>query len=156
MSQLVLQGPFLTRAQAARRAGVPAQLLVHRPDLLKVGGSWLQEVYFEFQFDPDGVRPELGRVVQSLKPKRSDVVIGDWLARSNRSLGHASPLRFLNSGGSVERVIEVGEREVPTIASPRITDQLESAPPSAGRQAAPTRQRRRRRAASRRPAMGSR
>lgn len=155
MSQLVLQGPFLTRAQAARRAGVPGSLLVHRPDLLKVGGSWLQEVYFEFQFDRDGVRPELGRVVQSLKPKRSDVVIGDWLVRPNRLLGHTSPVRYLHNGGSVERVVEIGESEVPTVESPRIADHPESEAPPAGRRAAPTRQRRHR-AVSRRPAMGSR
>ena len=154
MSQLLLQGPFLTRTEAAHRAGVPARLLEHRPDLLRVGGSWLQEVYFEFQFDRDGVRPEIGRVVQSLKPQRSDVVIGDWLVRPNRSFGHASPLRYLNSGGSVERVVEVGEREVPAVAAPSITDQLETELAPAGREPSSV-PRRRRRAMSRRPAMGS-
>ncbi|NNC93471.1 MAG: hypothetical protein HKN80_13370 [Acidimicrobiia bacterium] len=155
MSELILQGPFLTRSQAARRARVPVQVLVHRPDLLRVGGGWLQEVYFGFQFDDDGVRPEIGRTVQSLKPKRSDPVIGDWLVRPNRSLGHTSPLRYLNSGGSVERVVELGEREVPTLAPPSITDQLESDAPAAAPVAAPTRKGRRR-AVSRRPAMGAR
>jgi hypothetical protein len=155
VSELVLQGPFLTRAQAARRAGVSAQVLVHRPDLLKVGGGWLQEVYFEFQFDPDGVRRDLGRVVQSLKPQRSDVVIGDWLVRPNRSLGHATPLRYLNGGGSVEQVVDVGEREVPTIASPRIADHLRPEPPPTESAASPTRKGRRR-AVSRQPVMGGR
>jgi hypothetical protein len=155
MSELVLQGPFLTRAQAARRARIPAQVLVHRPDLLKVGGGWLQEVYFEFQFDGDGVRPELGRVVQSLKPKRSDVVIGDWLVRPNREFGHASPLRYLNGGGSLERVVEVGEREVPTVASPSVVDQLKPELPAGDRRAVATRKRRRP-AISHRPALGSR
>ncbi len=102
MSELVLQGPFLTRTQAARRAGVPAQLLVYRPDLLKVGGRWLQEVYFAFQFDGDGVRPDLGQFVQGLKRKCTDIEIGDWLVRPNRSLGSSTPLRYLNSGGSLE------------------------------------------------------
>ena len=155
MSQLLLQGPFLTRTEAARRAGVPARLLLHRPDLLRVGGSWLQEVYFDFQFDQNGVRPEIGRVVQSLKPQRSDVVIGDWLVRPNRSFGHASPLRYLNTGGSVERVVEVGECEVTTLDAPSITDRLETELAPAGREPSPVR-RGRRRAISRRPVMGSR
>ena len=154
MSELILQGPFLTRAEAARRSGVPSQLVVHRPDLLKVGGSWLQEVYFRFQFDHGGVRPDLGRVVQSLRPQRADVVIGDWLVRPNDSFGHASPLRYLKGGGSVERVVEVGEREVPTVTSPRLAEQLEPEPQPAHRQASPTRPRRRP-AGSRRPALGS-
>ncbi len=94
MSQLVLQGPFLTRAQAARRARVPAPLLVHRPDLLRVGGRWLQEAYFAFQFDADGVRPELGYVVQNLNGTSTDVEIADWLVRPNRSLDNSTPLRF--------------------------------------------------------------
>lgn len=155
MTELVLQGPFLTRAQAARRAGISAQVLVHRPDLLKVGGSWLQEVYFDLQFDRAGVRPDLGRVVQGLKPQRSDEVLGDWLVRPNRLLGHASPLRYLNGGGSVERVVEAGEREMPTTKAPRIADHVESEPPPAERKTSPTRKGRRR-AMSRQPVMGSR
>ena len=159
MSELILQGPFFTRAQAARRAGVPAQLLRHRPDLLKVGGGWLQEVYYAFQFDPDGVRPDIGRVVQCLRGRRPDVEIGDWLARPNRSLHHASPLRFLNSGGSVEEVIAVAESQVPPPAPPTIADQLEGVQPPLGHDAprhAPRARSHRRRAVARKPAMGSR
>ena len=46
----VLQGPFLTRAEAAVRAGVDAAHISHRPDLLRLDGRWLEEVYFAFQF----------------------------------------------------------------------------------------------------------
>jgi len=117
VTQRVLQGPFLTRAEAARRAKVPAQLLVHRPDLLKVGGRWLPEVYFAFQFDEHGVLPGLGSVVQSLKGKYTDIGIGDWLVRPNLSLGHSTPLRFLNGGGSVEQVISAATSEGPIAAT---------------------------------------
>ena len=111
MSELILQGPFLTRAQAARQAGVPGALLMHRPDLLRVGGPWLQEAYFAFQFDADGVRPSVGAVVQALKGTAPDVEIADWLVCSNRLLGHASPLGYLKRDGSVDRVLVVAEKD---------------------------------------------
>lgn len=118
MIERILQGPFLTRAQAARRSRTPGQLLVHRPDLLRVDGRWLQEAYFAFQFDRDGVRPALGRVVQDLKATHADVAIADWLVRPNPSLDYAAPLKYLKSGGQVERVLAAASANGPVADTP--------------------------------------
>lgn len=122
MSDSVLQGPFLTRRQAADRAEVPETVLVHRPDLLKVGSRWLPEVYFAFQFDRNGVRRDLGSVVQILKRKRSDMEIATWLVRPNSAFDLASPLKYLNSGGSVDRVVAAAEWGAPIAASAQLGD----------------------------------
>ncbi|MBT8203389.1 MAG: hypothetical protein HKN74_13695 [Acidimicrobiia bacterium] len=113
MSERILQGPFLTRKQAARRAGTPPDVLKHRPDLLVVEGEWLPEVYFAFQFDESGVRSDVAAVVKRLKPDFSDLAIEDWLVRPHRSLGLISPLRALNRGSSVDQVLAAAERDGP-------------------------------------------
>ena len=105
MTGRILQGPFLTRAQVARRARVPSGLVLHRPDLLRVEGRWLQEAYFAFQFDRQGVRPELGAVVQDLKREYPDIAIADWLVRPSQLLGYSTPVKYLKSGGTVDRVL---------------------------------------------------
>jgi hypothetical protein len=95
--------------------------VVYRPDLLRVGGDWLQEVYFEFQFDDDGVRPDIGLVVQRLRGLCPDVEIGAWLVRPSPALGRSSPLRYLNAGGDVERVIAAAaEEDWPAASSPTV------------------------------------
>lgn len=129
MTSHVLKGPFLTRAEAAKRGEVSTELITHRPDLLRLGGKWLQEVYFAFQFDPGGVRPGLGMVVQTLKGEYADQAIAEWLALPHPELGFASPLDFLNAGGTVERVLVAATDEGPT-APPRAAQV--PAPPSRG------------------------
>jgi len=94
MAERILMGHFLTRAQAARRADVPPDEIVLRPDLLRIGGVWLEEVYFEFQFDRSGVRPNLASVVQQLKFHFDDLTIADWLVRPNPVLSGTTPLRW--------------------------------------------------------------
>jgi hypothetical protein len=118
MISRVLQGPFLTRGQAARRARAPALVLRHRRDLLRVTGRWLPEVYFEFQFDENGVRPDLGGLVQEMKEKFTDVEIGDWLVRRNRLLDGFSPLGYLNAGGDADRLLEIAALESPVYEDP--------------------------------------
>lgn len=113
MISRVLQGPFLTRGQAARRAKLPALVLRHRRDLLTVAGRWLPEAYFEFQFDETGVRADLASIVQAMKEKFTDIEIGDWLVRRHRLLDGFSPLGYLNAGGDEERVLEVSVSEGP-------------------------------------------
>lgn len=122
MSHLTLQGPFLTRRDAARRAGVPESVLPHRPDLLKVESGWLPEVYFAFQFDKTGVRPDLSSVVQRLKQQRPDMEIADWLVCPNSALDLASPLKYLNSGGSVANVIAAAEHIAPSSVLRAVAD----------------------------------
>jgi hypothetical protein len=94
MAERILMGHFLTRAQAARRADVPPNEIVLRPDLLRIGGVWLEEVYFEFQFDRSGVRPNLASVVQQMRILFDDLTIADWLVRPNPVLSGTTPLRW--------------------------------------------------------------
>jgi hypothetical protein len=100
MTDHILIGHFLLRAEAARRAGVTTEELVRRPDLLHIGGTWLEEVYFEFQFDESGVRRDLGSVVQLLRQSFDDLTIAEWLACPNEMLAGTTPLRTLASGRS--------------------------------------------------------
>jgi hypothetical protein len=100
----VLVGHFLTRNQAARRVAVGREEVVQRPDLLRIGGTWLEEVYFAFQFDTRGVRQSLGVVVANLRHAFDDESIADWLVRPHAALSSATPLAWLASGGSWEQV----------------------------------------------------
>ena len=104
LSGPILVGHFLTRRQAARRAGVASGEVVDRPDLLRVGGTWLEEVYFAFQFDAGGVRQSLGIVVAHLRRVFDDEDIADWLVRPHPELSTTTPLVWLASGGSPDHV----------------------------------------------------
>ena len=106
MTERVLQGPFLTRAAAARRAGVPVGEIVHRPDLLQVGGKTYKEAYFAFQFDRSGIRHDVGRLVLALRGKLDDATIADRLVRANVELNNLSPLSWLNRGGDVAQATD--------------------------------------------------
>ena len=81
MTTIILQGPFLDRTDAARRSGIAPSELPFRPDVLKLGGTWLEEVYFSFQFEEHGLRPEMGRVVRALRKEYDDEEIADYLVR---------------------------------------------------------------------------
>ena len=104
MPERIHQGPFLTRLEAARLAGVTTDDVRHRPDLLRLGGKHLEEVYHAFQFDSRGVRTDLGTVVQDLKRRFDDVAISDWLVRPNAGLGGISPLRTVQTTGRTDLV----------------------------------------------------
>jgi hypothetical protein len=95
VTERIFVGHFLTRFEAARRAKVGPASLVLRPDLLRIGGWHLEEVYFAFQFDDHGVRGDLAWVVQGLKRRFPDDAIADWLARPNTELSTLSPLEWL-------------------------------------------------------------
>lgn len=97
MTERIVVGPCLTRAQAARRAGVSTDEVRHRPDLLRLGGRWLEETYLAFQFNDTGVRRDVGAVVLALKGRFADEEIADWLVRPNVALEHYSPLAWLRS-----------------------------------------------------------
>jgi hypothetical protein len=94
----ILVGHFLLRSEAATRAGISKDEVVHRPDLLRVGGIWLEEVYFEFQFDEFGIRGNLGSVVRELRHRFDDLTIAEWLADPNELLAGATPLRRAMTG----------------------------------------------------------
>ena len=101
MPELVLLGPFLTRAEAARRAGLSSKEVRARPDLLRIGGRWLEEVYFAFQFDDGGIRRGIGGAVLSMRGYLDDETIADWLIRPNLDLAAETPLRWDAQGRSV-------------------------------------------------------
>ncbi len=120
-TERILVGHFLTRREAAHRAGIAPDEIVHRPDLLRIGGIWLEEVYFEFQFDRAGIRKGLGGVVHDLKRNFDDLTIADWLARPNTVLTGSSPLRWIASGKTTgplaKAAADAGPRGEPRIKS---------------------------------------
>ena len=123
MTGPALRGPFLTRREAARRAGVSPEAVVRRPDLLRLGGRHLEEVYFAFQFDESGVRPELARLVQRLRRDHEDIDVCHWLVEPHEGLGLATPLEWLSASGSEETLTRcaadsgpVGPPAIPTPA----------------------------------------
>lgn len=118
----IIQGPLLTRKEAARRAGIDPRLLPDRPDLIHLGGQWLEEVYCAFQFDDHGVRPDVGLVVQSLKPAHADEVLADWMARPNPDLNGISPLDYLSGAGSPGRVLDAASHFAPDVPTPEVAD----------------------------------
>ncbi|MDF1595659.1 MAG: hypothetical protein P1T08_06140 [Acidimicrobiia bacterium] len=109
MTERVLVGPFLTRNEAARRAGLAARELPLRLDLLRIGGRGRHEAYFAFQFDSTGIRRDLGSVVLLLRGSSDDLTIADWLVKKNLALLEASPLTWLNRGGALEPVLMAAE-----------------------------------------------
>jgi hypothetical protein len=81
---------------------------------LRIGGTWLEEVYCEFQFDDHGIRPDLGGVIRSLSSEFDDIVIADWLARPNDRLDGVAPLRWLETGGDARRLADAAVKAGPT------------------------------------------
>ncbi|NND03691.1 MAG: hypothetical protein HKN91_12985 [Acidimicrobiia bacterium] len=120
MSGPALRGPFLTRREAARRAGSAVEQLVRRPDLLRLGGSSLEEVYFAFQFDESGVRPDLGRLVQMLRQDHDDIDIGHWLVEPQSDLGLATPLDWLAACGSEKTLMKCALESGPAQPAGRV------------------------------------
>lgn len=115
MSELVLVGHFLTRHDAAERAGIPDDEVTQRPDLLRIGGRFLEEVYFEFQFNRHGIRRDLGSVVQTLRWDFDDEVVADWLARPNETLGQMSPLGWVAAGHDGWKVADAARDHGPLV-----------------------------------------
>lgn len=132
MSEIVLQGPFLTRSQAARRSGAKKAELPDRPDLLHIGGRWTEEVYFAFQFDHHGIRPDIGRVVTALKGRWEDEVIADWLVRPNTKLVGATPLAVFNGPHGLDRVLHAIASDVSPVGDVGAGDGLDPTPVAAG------------------------
>lgn len=103
----------MSRESAARRAGVTCDEVQQRPDLLRIGGQWLPEVYFAFQFDDMGIKRDLGSVVVQLRRNYDDVEIADWLARPNQALDQLSPLRWSSGGRHRQKLAEAAVRAGP-------------------------------------------
>lgn len=100
----MLQGPFLTRTEAARALGIRKSEVVLRPELLRVTGL-LEECYFEFQCRSERVSRDLGRLVLSLRGSADDLTIADWLVRQNLQLKEVSPLVWIEQGWGLGPVL---------------------------------------------------
>lgn len=118
MTDHILVGHFLLRSEAAQRAGLSTAELVQRPDLLRIGGVWLEEVYFEFQFDEYGIRENLGSVVRELRRSFSDLTIAEWLAIPNEVLAGATPLRRAATGTGTVLLLRAATEQGPNGGSP--------------------------------------
>lgn len=123
MTGYILIGHFLLRGEAARRAGISSEEVVQRPDLLRIGGTWLEEVYFEFQFTETGIRSDLGTVVGELRRSFDDMNIADWLARPHEMLAGATPLRWLEAGGDPKDLAKAAANAGPREKTPTLGDQ---------------------------------
>ncbi len=111
MSGSVLMGPFLTRNEAARLAGLAPLELVVRRDVLRIGGRSLEEAYFAFQFaKTGGVRLDVSSVVELLAGEWDHVTIAHWLGRPNAKLDSLSPLAWLDGGREVSHVVEAASQ----------------------------------------------
>lgn len=117
MSNLVLVGPFWTRAEAAEYLGVPPAELAARADVLRFESKWLEETYPALQFQDHEVRVEIAAVVELLGPALPGVAIADWLTRANPALGSATPLEWFNSGQDVNTALSVATADIDETAS---------------------------------------
>jgi len=153
MPERIHLGHSLTRLQAARRAGIPAEQLALRPDLLRIRGRWLGEVYYEFQFGKHGIRPDLADVVRSLYDRFDDMTIADWMARPNERLDGRSPVRWSAIGGDRTRLMKAAHGAGPVARddtpTPPSLPSPGPAPFSRGHRPGTTRRRARRRDARR-------
>lgn len=111
MKTIVLQGPFLTRTQAAGVLGISKSEIQKRAELLSVSGL-IQECYFEFQCRSDPVAKDLGRIVLALRGLMSDLEIADWLIRQSPALEGLSPLAWLERGLQLSPVLAAGRHAV--------------------------------------------
>lgn len=125
MAGSVLMGPFLTRTEAARAAGVAPLDLVVRRDVLRIGGRSLEEVYFAFQFSKTGgVRSDVSSVVAQLAAEWDHLTIAHWMGRPNSKLDSMSPLAWLDGGREVAHVVKAAagfapvEPEAPAAVRP--------------------------------------
>jgi hypothetical protein len=131
MSELIMQGPFLTRRQAAALIGLPMGELSGHPELLHVSGL-LEECYFAFQCRPDAVGRDIGRVVLAMRSFTSDQQIADWLVRQNPDLKETSPLEWLQRRWGSSHVMKAAEHAFDAAHQRRKSDAGAKTSPTGG------------------------
>lgn len=95
----VLPGPFLTRDQAARRAGIPPADLAALPGAVRLAGPWgLEEVYPAFQFAGGGFLPGLPTVVAAVGGALAGRALVGWLLEPLAELGGRTVVEWLAAG----------------------------------------------------------
>ena len=114
MSNIVLVGPFWTRAETAEYLGISSSELIERRDVLRIEGRWLEETYPALQFDDHEVRHEVAAVVEALGGELPGAALADWLTRPNAALGAMSPLAWFDAGMSVNQALQVAASDITT------------------------------------------
>ena len=112
MSDIVLVGPFWTRAETAEYLGISSAELVKRRDVLRIEGRWLEETYPALQFSDHEVRHEVAAVVAALGDQLPGAALADWLTRPNVALGAVSPLAWFDAGMSVNKALQVAASDI--------------------------------------------
>ncbi|MDJ0925529.1 MAG: DUF2384 domain-containing protein [Acidimicrobiia bacterium] len=117
MSDIVLVGPFWTRAETAEYLGIAPEDLQARRDVLRLEGRWLEETYPALQFAGREVRYDVAVIVESLRDELPGTAIADWLTRPNQALGALSPLQWFDSGQDVNTALQVAHADIESAAS---------------------------------------
>ncbi len=112
MSDVVLVGPFWTRAEAASYLGITNDELLERRDLVRLEGRWLEETYPALQFRDNEVRHEVATIVEAVGDELPGAAIADWLSRNNPLLGTMTPLDWFNAGLSIQMALTAIQADV--------------------------------------------
>lgn len=116
MSDVVLVGPFWTRAETAEYLGITPHELRGREDVLRLEGRWLEETYPALQFCNHEVRFEISAVVEFVSSDLSGTAIADWLTRPNPALGSLTPIEWFNTGQDLNIALNVAQADTTTEA----------------------------------------
>lgn len=117
MSDVILVGPFWTRAETADYLGTTPADVRSRTDILRIEGQWLEETYPALQFADHEVRYEVASVVELLGDQLPGHAIADWLTRPNPALGALTPLQWFDTGNDVNTALNVAQAGVETAAA---------------------------------------
>ena len=112
VSDVVLVGPFWTRAETADYLGIAPSDVRSRDDLLRIEGHWLEETYPALQFADHEVRFEIASVLEFLGDQLPGQAIADWLTRSNEALGALTPMQWFDAGNDINTALNVAQADV--------------------------------------------
>ncbi len=105
----VLRGHYLTRSEAARRAGLTAAELSTLDGLVRIDGPFpsCEEAYPDFQFARGGgIVPGLRDVVNAVEGSLDCLSLAAFLTAAHPHLGGASIVEELCTGCGADTVIE--------------------------------------------------
>ena len=117
VSDVVLVGPFWTRAETADYLGIDISEVPSRDDLLRIEGHWLEETYPALQFADHQVRFEISSVVEFLGGQLPGQAIADWLTRPNPALGALTPMQWFDAGNDINLALNVALADVDSAAA---------------------------------------
>lgn len=106
----VLRGHYLTRSEAAERAGVSMTELSRAPGLVRIDGPLptCEEAYPAFQFARDGgIVPGLPTVVRAVEDSFDDLSLAGFLTAAHPGLGGASIVDEMCAGYEAAAVLQM-------------------------------------------------